>query len=405
MDGPNRLLRSGLMIEELRARGHNVVWVASTFDHFRKCQRYPARTEIPLPHERLILLHGCRYERNISAARLLNHLQLAFDFHRWAASEKVPDVILTSMPTIELSFAAVKFGALHRIPVVMDIRDLWPDIFTAGLRSPMKMLIMPYIKLYRALLKWSLRRTAAIWAVSEGYLEWGLEVAGLQKRPLDTVFPLGYMKPNWEEFKPQKTEEWLSKRGIDLKRKICWFIGSFGRTYDLETIIDAAKVLAQKGRNDIQFILSGDGEKVAVLKKKAEGLDNVLFTGWIKKSEIGHLMKVASVGLAAYDARAPQSIPNKIAEYMCCGLPILSSLKGETEALLLKTGSGLSYESGSPESFLGKLLELFSNEAVRKRMSVRAQETFARDFDAKIIYRESALSLENIVTSFRKIVT
>ena len=51
-----------------------------------------------------------------------------------------PDLILCSYPTIELSVEAVRYGRTHGIPVVLDVRDLWPDIvldlLPTILRSP-----------------------------------------------------------------------------------------------------------------------------------------------------------------------------------------------------------------------------------------------------------------------------
>src|SRR5204863_5451667 len=58
-----------------------------------------------------------------------NHRQTAAQFTARAARGAPPDVILCSYPTIELCDAAVSYGRFHGVPVVLDIRDLWPDIF------------------------------------------------------------------------------------------------------------------------------------------------------------------------------------------------------------------------------------------------------------------------------------
>ena len=38
IDGKDRLLRMGLLAEELTNRGHEVIWFSSTFNHFTKKQ-------------------------------------------------------------------------------------------------------------------------------------------------------------------------------------------------------------------------------------------------------------------------------------------------------------------------------------------------------------------------------
>ena len=68
--------------------------------------------------------------------------------------------------------------------------------------------------------------------------------------------------------------------------------------------------------------------------KLAIGLQNVVFTGWVNKHELKYLSDIADIGLMAYSKGAPQGLPNKIFEYMSSGIPILSSLQGETEDFL-----------------------------------------------------------------------
>src|SRR4051794_31632102 len=99
----DRPLRSGMLAEELLARGHEVTLWASTFDHARKLHRYPADISLN-PEERfqVRLLHGIAYRRNVSVRRVINHIQLARKFRRQALLEPQPDLILCSLPTIEL---------------------------------------------------------------------------------------------------------------------------------------------------------------------------------------------------------------------------------------------------------------------------------------------------------------
>ena len=40
----DRLMRMGMLAEELNKRGHNVIWFSNTFDHFHKKQLYIIKT-------------------------------------------------------------------------------------------------------------------------------------------------------------------------------------------------------------------------------------------------------------------------------------------------------------------------------------------------------------------------
>jgi hypothetical protein len=126
-----RLLRTGLLAEILAKEGHEVTYWCSTFDHFNKENRFAEDTEIETEEGyRLKLLNGKAYLKNVSIDRLINHRQIAKKFKEQIYKEgNKPDLILTSIPTVELAYECVKFGKKFDIPVLLDIRDLWPDIF------------------------------------------------------------------------------------------------------------------------------------------------------------------------------------------------------------------------------------------------------------------------------------
>src|SRR5439155_9149672 len=126
----DRPYRTGLLARFLIEAGHEVLWWSSTLDHIRKRLRAPESVSLDVEDKlRLVLLHGMPYRRNVSISRLINHIGIAREFERLAPAQPRPDIIVCSLPTLELSDAATRFGGEHGIPVVLDVRDLWPDIF------------------------------------------------------------------------------------------------------------------------------------------------------------------------------------------------------------------------------------------------------------------------------------
>ena len=59
-----------------------------------------------------------------------------------------PDIILTSIPSIELSKVAVKYANKFNIPIVLDIRDLWPDVFFEILPKSTQLLVK-FLSIFR----------------------------------------------------------------------------------------------------------------------------------------------------------------------------------------------------------------------------------------------------------------
>ena len=224
-----RLLRTGIFANYLHKIGHDLIWWTSTFNHIQK-KHVTDRTKQKELTDRfkLILLKGSGYKKNISLARLYDHHILGRKFTKFSKIEERPDIILCSFPSIELASEAVKYGQKYNVPVVVDIRDLWPDIFVNALPMALqcagKLLLLPLFRLSDSTLK----NCTAITGVSENYMQWGLRKACREKNDFDRVFHLGY--PAIEsESDDNEMKSHVKEMGINSDKKIFLFIGSFGQ--------------------------------------------------------------------------------------------------------------------------------------------------------------------------------
>lgn len=386
MDGPDvRLYRTGILAGFLCRKGHDVVWWASSFDHVRKAHRVKS-------HSRVVLENGCQviliktrgYKGNVSLGRLLDHRALALDFAGMAVEEPEPDVILCSMPTIELAREAVKYGVQRRIPVVLDIRDLWPEIFLelipAFARSAGRMLLAP---LFRDLRK-ACSMTAGITGITPLFVQWGVTQAGRAMGASDRDFPLGYIPRD----RASRTGAGHCWEGLAGERTflVCFF-GALSRQFDLDTVIETARRL-EGGPRTFTFVLCGTGDKLDHFRRRAEGLTNIHFPGWVDSSTIWSLMRASQVGLAPYRSSPSfrASLPNKSIEYLAAGLPLISSLQGELEKLLEENTCGLTYQEGEPGSLERALIALHDDRERLATLARNAQELFERSFSAEFVY-------------------
>ncbi len=126
-------MRTGFLVDKLVRRGHTVVWWSSAFDHFQKAWIDSSTIKGAAGGAQLILLKGCGYQRNVSLKRYLDHRLVAHRFRAMAPQEQRPDIIVASLPAHDLAYEAVRFGAQQKIPVIVDVRDPWPDVFLSGL--------------------------------------------------------------------------------------------------------------------------------------------------------------------------------------------------------------------------------------------------------------------------------
>ena len=171
-----RLHRAGQMSEWLAGQGHDVTFINSTFFHQKRQQRFAETTILPV-HENLRVLFVCP---PLSAQRLLSrfasHSDAARSMRSWLSTNPDrPDIIIASYPVEELCRVAADYGAKHNIPVIMDCRDFWPDIFVDILPGPLKFLARP---VFAPLEKRAFKTLASADAISghtASAMRWGIK--------------------------------------------------------------------------------------------------------------------------------------------------------------------------------------------------------------------------------------
>lgn len=408
LDGAgDRLLRAGLLAEQLTQSGHHVVWWTSTFNHARKQQRADRDTIVDLnDHYRIRMLHGRAYRSHVSINRLLNHLDLAERFRRQVSTEPKPDVILCSWPTVELCLEATRYGRDQHVPVVLDIRDLWPDLFLdlvpRIVRPAAKAVLRPLFRSAQV----AARNATAITGITPEYIEFGLRHAGRQKESRDREFPMGYRQREPSAAEQAQAAAFWKQRGLarDSSEFIaCWF-GAMGRHSELATVIEAARLLQQRDAQSdssgrpVRFVLCGAGPDLNRCRRLVRDCSNVLLPGWINAAQIWTLMRSASVGLTPYVSNDNyiRNVPNKPVEYLSAGLPIVSSLQGVLADLLAERQCGITYSNCDAAGLAAAIAGLRDDADRLHQMSENAQRLYRERFIAEKVYADMQNYLEQI---------
>jgi glycosyltransferase involved in cell wall biosynthesis len=396
-----RPLRCNMLGDALLARGHQVRWWTSTFNHFTKTYRYPHHHSTELkPGLVATLIHATPpYRSHTSLRRVLNQRCVARGFQIMSESAEPPDLLFACLPTPEMCEEAVEFGRRLGIPVVIDVRDMWPDLYVRIVPQFLRPLGRLVLTMEYRRIRKIFADATAITAVSQSYLEWALAYARRTARRFDAVFPLGYPSNSIGSVTHQMREAFALRHGLRPAAKLFAFTGTFGVTYDLNTILETARGLIKAGRHDIQFVLAGDGDQGPYLRQRAAGLESVVFAGWLDQTDLRILMSLSTAGLCAYATGAPQSLPNKPFEYMSAGLPQISSLPGELEKIIAESQIGLQYTAGDADSLRRQILRLVDSPDERNAMAINASKLFHREFAAGRIYPRLAEHLEQIATA------
>lgn len=389
-----RRMRTWMLADELVSRGHSVTWWASTHSHQRKALLFRRDCELEVtPNLRLKLLFVGGYKKNRSIRRFLHHLRLAERFRQEAPGMPKPDIIVTSFPTIELAFQAVAFAKRHGVPIIVDIRDPWPDAFVelvpAYLRAPARLALGPFHRRTSE----CFARSDSLVACSQGFLDWGTRKAGMTRRSTDKVFYLGNTQPRPNKSNVSSKIEELRARLVG--KVVFCFVGSFGHVYQLRLVCDAAAALERQGGRRVHVVLAGDGEQFQQVSSASKALGNVTLMGWLNVSDIDDLLALADVGLAP-STQMSGTVPNKIFDYSAAGLPILSSLEGETADILSKYGAGMSYKPGDLQMLVSHMKLLSEHDDLRRRQAKQSLAMFEHEFLAARIYGEYVTHVEAI---------
>jgi glycosyltransferase involved in cell wall biosynthesis len=149
------------------------------------------------------------------------------------------------------------------------------------------------------------------------------------------------------------------------------FLGEMGDQDGIEHLLDAAAIV-RRSRDDVQYVLVGDGPHQSKLEEYArvnELEDCVTFTGRRLGLELCHIMSSMDIGVAPDPITdwSRNSTINKIMDYMFFSMPIVSYALKES---MVSAGeeSALFVRGETPDALAAGIEELLDDPDLRTRM-------------------------------------
>jgi len=395
-----REYRFTMLAKALVEHGHNVIWWTANYSHNFKRFRSRGWADIPVSQGFLIrLVPTVDYVKNVSLARIWFEVVFAYRMYKRAKKEQFPDMIIAGEPPQSVSYAAVKLAQYFSTQLVLDVGDIWPELFVLAIprffRPVSYLLFSPFYGLRR----YNLRNANAVVAVCNTYLKlvqkeapflsqeraetvfWGVDVADLRRESSTIEAPA---EVRWKHKLPG--EVWAI------------YAGTLGNNYDILTLLQVVALLQQR-RSTVKIIIAGAGPLQSHIADyiKTNGSANIEYLGKLETSDLGDLYRICDIGLCPYAEGSTVAMPIKVFDYLAVGLPIISSLHGDLESLLSDRQVGIQYESGNPSSLADALEILATNEDRRKLMARNSYNT-AMEFDQKIQYQKFVALVERVVS-------
>jgi glycosyltransferase involved in cell wall biosynthesis len=192
-------------------------------------------------------------------------------------------------------------------------------------------------------------------------------------------------------------------RQLGLEEKfVAGYVGTHGMAHGLDTLLDAAARLRERGWGDrVRLLLIGDGAaKEALRRRKAElGLDNVILLDPVSKEEIPRYWSLldASIIHLKKDPLFATVIPSKLFESMAMGIPVLHGVTGESAEIVERERAGLLFAPEDPNALADRIIELASNPELRSELARKAREG-VDGYDRRRLAAEMARVFEAVVS-------
>lgn len=243
-----------------------------------------------------------------------------------------PDVVIATSPQIFCGYAGVWYKRLRHVPLVIEIRDIWPESMGAVGANIPKLAYWGLERVEKAMY----RTCDALVTVGNGY-----KVRLLEKGIPQSKISIIMNGTDLAVYKPQpKNDALLAKYGLKGKFVVS-YIGTVGMACGLEVVLDAAPQVP----SNVVFVIVGDGAHRVQLEQEAKkrGIENVIFTGrqpkasmpdWVASSDANlvHLKKTELFTTV---------MPSKIFESAGCKRPIIMGVDGYAKKLVMDAKAGL----------------------------------------------------------------
>jgi glycosyltransferase involved in cell wall biosynthesis len=265
------------------------------------------------------------------------------------------DVLYATSPPLFVGGAALLLSYLRRIPLVFELRDLWPEsaIILGELNNKLAIYLSNWLETQ------CYRRARYLVTV----------VTSIKKRLLERGYPEAKIclipnGANTDLYTPAPINQALRQAmGIGPDQFVLIFTGLHGLMHGVDTAVEAANLLRQHEK--ILFLFVGDGVRKAPMQERARELclPNMRFLPLQPEKDLPGLITAANVGLSLgrKNVLSQGALPVKMFSYMACGRPVLLADEGESADLVSQAGVGLVVEPENPQQLAEAVLTLAHN--------------------------------------------
>ena len=301
------------------------------------------------------------------------------------------DLVYATSPPLFVGGAALAISGLRRIPLVFEVRDLWPESAVA----------LGEISNRRAI-AWSTRLEEACYRKARAVV---VVTQGIRQRLVERGIPPEkiFWIPNGAntdlfQFRPESRQKIRLELGLDDKF-VAIYAGIHGVAQGLECIVDAARIA--QSSSDIHFLMIGDGPKKAEIKTLANQykLKNLTLLPEQPREHIVDYLSAADIALIPLRNLDlfKGALPSKMFDAWACQRPILLSVDGEARNILEMCSGGIFIPPEDPNELLNSLIKLKDSPQALQDMGTAGRIFTEQHYSRKALAEQLSAVLKNLV--------
>ena len=286
-----------------------------------------------------------------------------------ALFEPAPDVVIATSPQFFCGWAGVLFSRIRRRPLLLEIRDLWPESIEAvgALRTG------SLLRLLAALERRMYQASQHVVTVAESLRESLIE-RDVDPRKISVIMN----GVDQELFVPRPPDPALIDE-LDVRGTfLITYCGTIGLAHGLEVVLRAAGRLLDRGHTQIRFLLVGDGAQMTALRDEAlqRGLRNVTFLGSVDRERVPDLLSISNACLIHLRKAKTfmGAMPSKIFEAAAMERPIILGVSGFARDFIADAGCGICIEPENAHQLADAALRLAEDPQLAVRLGRAGRE-------------------------------
>lgn len=374
--------------------GYDVELITSTFQHWEKKQRDIAQTMKNQSCEeyKTTLIPEPGYKKNIDLQRIKSHAIFAKNVIRHLEEVNDYDLIYCTIPDNNLTAKVSAFAKSHGAKMIVDIEDLWPEAMQMVIPLG-KVLDKAVYERFRRDARTAYENADAFIGTSDEYRDVPEKIYGITGKPAKTV----YVGCDLSEF-DAGAKEYASQIEKDPDDFWITYAGTLGASYDLSTFIKALALIKEDCPKVKGVILGGGPDEEKLKDLAAERSAPVIFAGYQPYPKMAAYLTRSDITINSFVKSAPQSIVNKIADYLAAGKPMINTLSSpEFRAKVKADRFGANVAAEDPKKLAALIRKMTAHKEVLEIMGRNARKTAETQFDRRESYKVIVRLIEELL--------